>query len=90
MYRIEFQNDATKDALMLRKSEPLAYKKLESFIEELKKHPRTGTGKPERLKYFKSEIWSRRITRKHRLVYEIKEDIITVEVISTYGHYDEK
>ncbi|MDO5665457.1 MAG: Txe/YoeB family addiction module toxin [Bacteroidia bacterium] len=90
MYRIEFQNDATKDALKLQKLEPPSYKKLQTLVEELKKHPRFGTGKPERLKHYKSEIWSRHITRKHRLVYEIKEDIITVEVISTYGHYDEK
>ena len=90
MYRITFKDNAVKDALKLQKSEPSAYEKLKVLIEELKEHPRTGTGKPERLKHFKSETWSRRISRKHRLVYEIKEDIITVEVISTYGHYEDK
>ena len=64
------------------------YKKIESFLAELEIHPRTGTGKPERLKYKAEEIWSRRINQEHRLVYSIKDEIVTVEVVSAKGHYD--
>ncbi|MEA4904762.1 Toxin RelK [bioreactor metagenome] len=90
MYRIEFTPNALKEVLYLRKTEQEAYEKAQKFIDELRVHPRTGTGKPERLKHYKKETWSRRITRKHRLVYEIKENIVTVKVISAYGHYDDK
>ncbi|NLJ00054.1 MAG: Txe/YoeB family addiction module toxin, partial [Bacteroidales bacterium] len=50
----------------------------------------TGTGKPEALKGNRKGQWSRRITREHRLIYEIHEDIITVLIISASGHYGEK
>lgn len=90
MYKITFSPDASEEAQYLRKTEHSAYRKLQKFIDELREHPRTGTGKPERLKHYKNETWSRRINRKHRLVYEIKEELITVKVISAYGHYDDK
>lgn len=32
----------------------------------------------------------RRINRKHPLIYEIREEIITVLMLSAYGHYDDK
>ena len=34
--------------------------------------------------------WSRRISQKHRLVYEIEETIVKVDVLSAYGHYEDK
>ena len=49
--------------------------------------PRTGTGKPERLKHLGGEIWSRRITEKDRLVYEISADVINI--IACRFHYDD-
>ncbi len=90
MYEIEFTSNAAKDAIYLRKKEQNAYRKLEKLLDELRFNPRTGTGKPERLKHYKTEIWSRRISRKHRLVYEIKDQIVSVKIISAYGHYDDK
>lgn len=89
-YKIKFLDKASKDALKLRQEEPKAFSKLMKLVAELKEHPTTGTGKPEYLRYDKREMWSRRITRKHRLVYRIYNDIIVVEVISAYGHYDDK
>ncbi|MCQ2196499.1 MAG: Txe/YoeB family addiction module toxin [Bacteroidaceae bacterium] len=50
-------------------------------------HPRTGTGQCEQLRHYKEETWSRRITREHRLVYQINDDVVEVLVISTFGHY---
>lgn len=35
-------------------------------------------------------LWSRRITQKHRLIYEIIETVVHVDVLSAYGHYDDK
>jgi toxin YoeB len=64
--------------------------KISTLIHELKEHPTTGTGKPEPLKGDRKGQWSRRITREHRLIYEIYENVITVILISAYGHYGEK
>jgi len=90
MYRIKFTSTAAKDVLKLQKSEHKTYQKLERLLIELREHPTTGTGKPEPLKGDRSGQWSRRISQKHRLIYEIREEIVTVLILSAYSHYDDK
>lgn len=53
-------------------------KKINALIEECRRHPFTGTGKPEPLRGDLSGFWSRRITRVHRLVYRATEHAIEV------------
>jgi toxin YoeB len=65
-------------------------KKLQALLHELAEHPRTGTGKPERLGGNRTGLWSRHITDKHRLVYLIDNGKIVVLVLSVAGHYDDK
>ena len=89
-YKVGFKEQAREDLARLFHDEPKAYKKAISLIGELYDHPRTGTGKPEQLKGAHSAIWSRRITRKHRLIYEIQEHEIIVLVLTAYGHYGDK
>lgn len=60
--------------------------KVSSFLDEIKEHPSTGTGKPEQLKGQINNVWSRRIDARHRLLYQIKEE----ELIVARGHYDDK
>jgi toxin YoeB len=90
MYKISLSIQAEKDLLILRKSEPNAYKKALELIKELALHPKTGTGKPQLKKYDLAGLYSRRITQKHRLVYSIDDHVVTVFVISAKGHYDDK
>ena len=90
MYKIIYSPKAIEDLQKLKRSESAAYKKADKLIQELKDHPRTGTGKPEQLKGGGGTLWSRRITKKHRLIYEIFETEVHVDVLSTYGHYDDK
>lgn len=63
-------------------------KKLNALIEELKEHPETGTGQPERLKHSLSGLWSRRINHTHRLVYSIDGKNVSVIIIGAFGHYN--
>ena len=90
LYRIILSPRALADAAVLRKSEPPAYRKLLKLIEELEVHPRTGTGHPEPLKGQPEGRWSRRLTKKHRLVYRICDEEVLVEVLMACGHYDDK
>ena len=90
MYSIEFTRQATKDLLNLRKNEKPAYKKAAKLLKELIEHPYTGTGQPEQLKHDRSGQWSRRITQKHRLVYTVNEEKITVLILTASGHYLDK
>jgi toxin YoeB len=89
-YTLEFDEQALKDIQLLKKSEKQAYNKLLKLLDELSEHPTTGTGKPEVLKFGLSGFYSRRITQKHRLVYKIDNEQITVLIISAIGHYNDK
>ena len=89
-YSITYSPAAKEDLVKLKKSEPSAFKKAVKLLNELVEHPKTGTGHPEPLKGAPSNRWSRTITKKHRLVYRIFETEINVEVLSSYGHYDDK
>ena len=90
MYTINYTQRAQSDLIKLKRNEPSSFKKLIKLLNELAEHPRTGTGRPEQLKGDRSGQWSRRITEKHRLVYEIHDNIVTVLVLTAYGHYEEK
>ena len=90
MYEIIYSPKALDDLQKLQREDPSAYKKAGIFIEELKVHPKTGTGHPEQLKGDRAGQWSRRITRKHRMIYEIFETEVHVDVLAAYGHYDDK
>ncbi|PCJ82638.1 MAG: hypothetical protein COA49_00840 [Bacteroidetes bacterium] len=50
-------------------------------------HPTTGTEQPEMLKHDLQSLYSRRINKKHRLIYYNKEEIITVYLLSAHSHY---
>ena len=90
IYRIEIKEQAELDLLRLAKSEPKAFAKAQRFIEEMKVHPKTGTGHPEPLRGDRAGQWSRQITKKHRMVYEIRETEVIVLVLTAYGHYNDK
>ena len=90
IYRIVNTPRADEDMVKLAKSEPKAFAKAQALIEELREHPRTGTGHPEQLSGDRAGQWSRRITQKHRLVYEINDNEVIVLVLTSYGHYNDK
>lgn len=90
-YEVILTDDAKKDVKKLEKSgDKRSLKKLFLLLEELEEHPTFGTGKPEQLKHHQIPTWSRRISDKHRLVYQIKEEVVTVLVLSSWGHYEDK
>lgn len=58
--------------------DPKMFKRLGRLIEECRRHPFEGTGKPEPLRFDLSGCWSRRITQEHRLVYKVDDDGIII------------
>lgn len=90
MYKIVYSSRAEEDLRKLKKDEPAAFRKAVNLLNELVEHPKTGTGHPEQLKGDRAGQWSRTITKKHRLIYEIFEKEVRVDILSSYGHYDEK
>jgi len=90
MYDLDFEPIAREGLSRLKKDEPKAYKKAVKLLEELVDHPTTGTGHPHQLSGDRAGQWSRSITKKHRLVYLIKETEVMVLVLTAYGHYDDR
>ena len=89
-YSIELAGTSRKDLQKIHHSgNKSLIKKVETMFLELSEHPYTGTGKPEQLKYY-SNIWSRRLDKKNRLLYTVDENVVRVYVISLYGYYDDK
>ncbi len=85
-YHLDFSKQAQKDIDFHKKSgNKTVVNKLFILLTELSEHPFTGTGKPEQLKYNLANLWSRRINREHRLVYEVVNDSVLVH--SARGHY---
>ncbi len=72
----------------LRDKDKLLHKSLCKLLKELirSEDPTIGLGKPEPLKHNLSGLWSRRISRKDRLIYKFDQNYVFVFAIG--GHYD--
>lgn len=88
MFEIKFTKSSVIDVAKLRETDAGSFRKLDKLLDELKRHPERGTGHPEQLKGTSVTTWSRHISAKHRLVYEIQEK--EVVILSAYGHYGDK
>ncbi len=62
----------------------LALRLLE-LVEAVVRDPFEGLGKPEPLKYLGPDLWSRRLTNEHRLVYRVLDD--RVDFLQGRYHY---
>jgi toxin YoeB len=90
-YKIILKPAAVKDLLKHKKAGDIATnKKIVTILKELEIHPFTGIGNPEELKYNFKGLWSRRLNKKDRIIYEVHENIVTIDVISAIGHYSDK
>ncbi len=88
MYTLRATDDYLRDRKRLEKQNKKLIARVEKILYELKCHPRQGIGKVERLKHYaEREIYSRRIDREHRLIYEIREDDTVVILMAAFGHY---
>ena len=83
---VEYKEKAQEDrAYWKQKGDLKIQSRISELIEDICEHPFTGIGKPEPLKYELSGLWSRRITRHHRIIYEVLNSKISI--ISMKGHY---
>ena len=87
MYGIIIVKKAQSDLDWLRRNDKTSYIKCFDLVRELMDDPRVGTGKPERLKYFEKEVYSRRVNNKDRMIYTIYEALKEIDATSFCGHY---
>ena len=90
MYKVEYSKAADKTLRKWKKSNPALFKKATKVLFDIMQHPRTGIGHPEALVGGNDITWSRHITADDRIVYDIYDERITVLVIQTESHYNDK
>jgi toxin YoeB len=87
--KIVFAATARDDYRYWLAQDPKLVLKLNALIEECRRHPFKGTGKPEPLSGSLAGWWSRRIDQEHRLVYRVSGtgDGQALEVAQCRYHY---
>ena len=87
--KVVFDREAWIEYVEWQREDAKILERLNALIEECRRHPFTGTGKPEPLRLNLAGWWSRRITREHRLVYRVtgSGDAQALEVLSCRFHY---
>jgi len=88
MYKVALLKKAQSDLDWFRKNDKSSYIKCFDLVRELMSRPREGRGKPERLRYFEMEVYSRRVNHKDRLIYTIYEEFKEIDITSFRGHYE--
>ncbi|WP_284323606.1 Txe/YoeB family addiction module toxin [Cypionkella aquatica] len=87
--KLKFASLAWADYIFWQTADTTILFRINVLIEECRRHPFSGTGKPEALKGNLSGFWSRRITAEHRLVYRVSGsgDNQILEIAQCRHHY---
>lgn len=86
MYNIVYTKAAVKDIENLKAAH--LEKNAKALIEVIRNNPFQNPPPYEKLTGNLLGTYSRRINRKHRLVYEVIEDKKKVKIISLWTHYE--
>jgi toxin YoeB len=87
----EFTENGWQDFQYWIDTDGIIAAKIKDLLNDIKKTPFQGIGKPEPLKYGLKGYWSRRITGEHRLVYKVegkKGENQKCFIIQCRFHYD--
>ena len=80
-----FQDEFREDLQFWVQTDRRTALRLLKLVEAVMRDPFQGIGKPEPIKHLGSNIWSRRITQEHRLVYLARDD--RVDFLMGRYHY---
>ena len=87
MRSLVFEGDTWLAYEELRRKDAKLHRTLCRLLKEmLRGDPAQGTGKPEPLKHQLSGFWSRRLSKKDRLIYKFDDKYIYIFAIG--GHYE--
>ncbi|MCF7982973.1 MAG: Txe/YoeB family addiction module toxin [Thiohalocapsa sp.] len=74
--RLIFSEHAWEDYLHWQQTDRKRLKRINLLIQDIKRSPFDGIGKPEPLKHGLAGYWSRRINDEHRLIYKVEGDAV--------------
>ena len=73
-----FADEAWDDYLYWQKQDRRMVERINKVIQETRRSPFEGIGKPEQLKHALAGFWSRRINDEHRMVYKMDGDALLI------------
>ena len=76
--RLIFAPEAWEDYLYWQKQDRRTVERINKLIQEVKREPFSGVGKPEPLRHALAGFWSRRITDEHRMVYRVEGEVLLI------------
>jgi toxin YoeB len=87
--KVVFASRGWDDYLWFYREDAKLFARLNDLIEQCRRHPFTGTGKPEPLRENWVGFWSRRLDKEHRLIYRVigKGDEQRLEIAQCRYHY---
>ena len=74
-----------EDYLFWNAQDKKTLNKINKLIDDARREPFAGIGKPEPLKENYAGLWSRRIDEKNRLIYDVTEG--EIRIIGCRFHY---
>jgi toxin YoeB len=76
--KLIFAEQAWEDYLHWQKIDRKIVTRINSLIQEIRREPFSGIGKPEPLRHGLAGYWSRRINEEHRIVYKVQGDSVLI------------
>lgn len=87
LHKLSFTDQAWTDYMYWQGQDKKTLKRINALIKETLREPFGGIGKPEPLRANLTGFWSKRIDEKHRLVYAVTDNELTV--ITCRHHYSD-
>ena len=76
--KLIFSENAWEDYLYWQQADRKMLARINRLLEETRRDPFQGIGKPEALKHGLAGYWSRRINDEHRMVYKVTEEALLI------------
>lgn len=86
MWKLVFTKQASKDSLLIKNAGLKA--KTSKLLEIIKSNPFQNPPQYEKLKGELFGLYSRRINKQHRIVYQVYEELKIVKIIRLWTHYE--
>jgi len=80
-----FEPEFREDLRIFAENDRKALVRAFDLVEAVMRDPFNGIGKPEPLKYLGAGVWSRRLTKTHRIVYRVSDT--RINFLQARHHY---
>lgn len=81
-----FEKRSLKDAHLLRRAN--LWKRTDALLDVIRHNPFQNPPPYEKLRSDLSGMYSRRLNRQHRLVYQVKKNEKIVRIVQMWTHYE--